>query len=247
MEHDIVSGEVMDASIDEAAALHAKGLAFETGSDGKTIDHEQAFSFYMKAAELGHQEAQTSVGDLYQLGRGVKKQPEEAVKWWRKAADAGHAKAQFNVAVACYNKQTVRSVEEAVDYFHMAADQDYGPAQHHLSHLYIEGKFVSKDPDAGFEYAYKAAMNGIAASQVDLALMYATGNGAEKDVVEAFAWAMVATDTMDSHKTRQVRDYLRDGMNLDHRQMSEGRIRSRRHIQKVKTYLEEKEKAALEQ
>ena len=51
--------------------------------------------WFSKAAEQGDAKAQTSLGLMYQSGRGVKQDDFEGVKWLSKAADQGNASAQF--------------------------------------------------------------------------------------------------------------------------------------------------------
>jgi Sel1 repeat len=45
-------------------------------------------------AEDGNAEAQFEVGQMYHLGRGLKKDPVEAALWYRKAAEQGHEEAR---------------------------------------------------------------------------------------------------------------------------------------------------------
>ena len=43
----------------------------------------------MRQAERGNVAAQTSLGVMYDLGRGVAKDDREAIRWYRKAAIQG--------------------------------------------------------------------------------------------------------------------------------------------------------------
>ena len=59
--------------------------------DGKGVkkDTKAAFSYFLKAAELGKPQAMKFVAAGYWLGEGVKKDKEESLKWHRRAAENG--------------------------------------------------------------------------------------------------------------------------------------------------------------
>lgn len=63
---------------------------------------EEAFKWYMKAAELGNLAAIFSVGNLYFFGSGVEKNREEGFKWYLKSAEEGFAVGQYRVAELLY-------------------------------------------------------------------------------------------------------------------------------------------------
>ena len=68
---------------------------------GKRIpkDYAEAVTWYRKAAEQGHSEAQFSLGLMYVAGQGVSLDGveafREALKWYRRAAEQGHSDAQY--------------------------------------------------------------------------------------------------------------------------------------------------------
>ena len=51
--------------------------------------------WYRKAAKQGHASAQTNLGVMYQLGRGVEKNEQKAAEWYIKAAEQGHELAKI--------------------------------------------------------------------------------------------------------------------------------------------------------
>jgi TPR repeat protein len=56
-------------------------------------------SWYRKAAEQGHADAQFTLGYMYSNGCGVPKDDKLAASWYRLAAEQGEAAAQFNLAI----------------------------------------------------------------------------------------------------------------------------------------------------
>ena len=57
-------------------------------------DWARAANWFREAALQGLANAQYSLGECYENGWGVDKDPREAVRWYRKAADQGHADAE---------------------------------------------------------------------------------------------------------------------------------------------------------
>ncbi|WP_244062436.1 tetratricopeptide repeat protein, partial [Aeromonas caviae] len=54
-------------------------------------------AWFHKAAEQGEVIAQSSLGSMYDNGKGVPQDYKQAVTWFRKAAEQGHAYAQFSL------------------------------------------------------------------------------------------------------------------------------------------------------
>lgn len=80
---------------DEAAEQYTLGERYYHGDEGVAANFTMAVSWYRKAAEQGHAEAQYSLGHCYYTGRGVGHDKKRAVKWYQKAAEQGHEDAQF--------------------------------------------------------------------------------------------------------------------------------------------------------
>jgi TPR repeat protein len=99
-------------------------------------DDAEAVNWLRKAAELGEATAQSNLGAMYMLGRGVAKDEAEAATWIRKAAEQGLAMAQHNLGIMYENGQGVAKDEtEAVVWYRKAAAQGYAPAQNALAPL----------------------------------------------------------------------------------------------------------------
>lgn len=72
-----------------AQRYYAKACAYE-----KAKNHSKAAKWYRKAADEGHAQAQSDLGECYYFGEGVEQNYAEAVKWYRKASEQGHEQAQ---------------------------------------------------------------------------------------------------------------------------------------------------------
>ena len=94
--------------------------------------YTQAAFWYRKAAEQGHDEAQKSLGDLYDEGQGVPQDDAQAVFWYRKAAEQGNADAQDELGdLYLSGKGVARDYAEAYFWFDLAAagEQDASDEQ----------------------------------------------------------------------------------------------------------------------
>ena len=56
--------------------------------------NSEAMKWLLKAAEQGDTNAMYHIGDMYESGSGVKKDPSIAIQWFLKAAEQGDADSQ---------------------------------------------------------------------------------------------------------------------------------------------------------
>ena len=149
----------------------------------------KAVKWYRKAADQGHVVAQTSLGIMYDFGKGVLENDAEAVKWFLKAAQQGEALAQHNLALM-YEEGTgvPQSYLKAQDWYIKAANQDHLMSQHNLGLMYQKGTGVSQSDTEAHRWFSKASSQGQAASQNNLALMYVNGAGVKQSMIAAYIW-----------------------------------------------------------
>ena len=88
-----------------------QGENYYWGKNGVQRDFRMAFKCYREVAELGHVEAQFSLGVMYANGRGVQQDDVEAVKWYRKAAENGNARAKERLEAILKNAANDESYE----------------------------------------------------------------------------------------------------------------------------------------
>lgn len=62
--------------------------------EGVPVNMEEAFAWFMRAAEKENIKAQFSVGECYEYGWGVEKNEETAMHWYQTAADQGYEPAK---------------------------------------------------------------------------------------------------------------------------------------------------------
>ena len=179
-----------EASFLLGSAHHRHGLAVAR-------DHEQAVSWYRRAAEQGHIVAQRNLGVMYETGsRNVPQDEDEAVKWYRASARQGYARAQNDLG---WMYKAGRGVDQndiqAVKWFREAAEQGDARGQFNLGIMYKEGRGVDQQSHSqAAEWLSKAAEQGKADAQFNLGEMYMDGHGVDQSHSEAAKWFRKAAD-----------------------------------------------------
>jgi hypothetical protein len=123
---------------------------------------EEALAWYRKAAEQGDAAGEYSVGGMYFVGEGVKKDLNQAYFWFLRAADKKHGPATIALANAYIRAEqgelpAAPDKTQAAEWLRKAAELDYLPALQTLAQAYRTGGFgLSPDAAQAGEYAAKA-------------------------------------------------------------------------------------------
>ena len=154
-------------------------------------DYQTAYREWKAAADAGQAEAEFDLGVLYAQGLGVGRDLNEAANWYRKAAEQGNAAAEFALG-QMYSRGwgAPRDAADAMRWMQMANDpsSDGPPTDWTL----IEGYGIAKDQKQAAYWYEKAAVQGHAEAQFNLARLYATGQGVPRDQEEALRWVRAA-------------------------------------------------------
>ena len=112
-------------------------LYYEIGSMYSDIkNYSCAVKWYAKGAELGNEDAQSSLAQMYQYGKGVETNLAKAIEWYTKAAEQGYKNAQYSMGWAYEHGQGVdKNLAEAKKWYQKAADQGHADAKKRLSNL----------------------------------------------------------------------------------------------------------------
>lgn len=204
------------------------GEAYRTGS-GVTQDYAAAAQWYQRAAEQGNANAQNNLALMYVNGWGVEKNNETALQWFQKAAAQGHAKAKemvqrleqqtvnekFAKATEAYNAKDYTTALTSLKY---AAKRGHGQAKDFLpvliSMVYKEA--VSAYEEERYETALKCFLcleeDCTAAIYSVVGRMYFTGQGTEKDDVEAFRWFEKGAEKGDADAQYRIGIFYANGI-----------------------------------
>ena len=124
--------------------------------------YEAAYKILLPLAEHGHSKSQATIGWMYHIGKGKKKDLREAFNWYDKAAKQNHPVALNNIGVFYEQGLFVRkSVKKAAKWYKEAAEWGYPYAQYNLGVLYHEGRGVKKDPKEAQFWLQIAALQGV--------------------------------------------------------------------------------------
>jgi len=168
----------------EKAAAHGHveaqfilGTLYEKG-DGVKGDNMLAYKWFSKAADQGHNRAMIMLesdkwknirtDDLLKDSKDMVQSHDDHVpptgedvqRYIEKAKD-GDIDAQYNLGVIYYHGEGVdRDYDEALSWFHMAAEQDDPDAQYNLGFMYGRGEGIEKDRNLSMQWFNRAAGQG---------------------------------------------------------------------------------------
>ena len=128
-------------------------------------NYQQAFSPCQLSAQQGDAMAQTLLGEMYDQGLAVEKNPSQAAEWWQAAAQQGYLPAQNLLALKYYYGGDV-----------------FGPQPG-----------WSQDYKKAAQLWRQSALKGVPSSQFMLGVMLMEGQGTDRDYVEAYAWFKLAS------------------------------------------------------
>ena len=148
------------AAAGDVDAEYKLGEAYRLGL-GLEKDIPQAFKWYARAAEQGHNGARYKLGMIYQSGEGIRQNFGRAANWYRLAANIGHLpEAQFAMGQLYFlGKGVLQDYKEAFAWYERAARQGHPVAQHLLGAMYEEGWAIEKDLIEAYKW-YTLAMPG---------------------------------------------------------------------------------------
>jgi TPR repeat protein len=148
-------------------------------------------------------ETQFYVADIYYYNV---KDYHQAATWYEKASKQGSIVSQYNLGImyyegTYYDERGVpqQNDTKAVDWFRLAADNDYAAAQVFLGWMYQQGRGVSQQSDTeAVKWYQQAANKGSAHAQNNLGWMYQQGRGVSQSDATAVNLYQQAADKGDA-------------------------------------------------
>jgi len=106
----------------------------------------QAASLLYKAAEQGHMNAQSLLGSMYLIGKGIPKDARLAIYWLKTAATQGQAEAQSLLgAIYLVGQDAPQDFVQAKQWLQKAVEQGLADAQYLLGMMYYQGQGVPEN------------------------------------------------------------------------------------------------------
>ncbi len=167
--------------------------------DGKGVrrDLDQAIAWLRKGAEAGSDIAQANLG--YQYDNPINHEPRDTAKaahWYTKAAEQGNAWAMAELFL-CYRdgKGVRRDLDQAMAWLRKGAEAGSDIAQANLGYQYDNPiNHEPRDTAKAARWYTKAANQGNAWAQYQLAFLYRAGEGVPWSEERAVDWFRKAAD-----------------------------------------------------
>lgn len=141
------------ALLNFAAMSGNPGIQNEVGRKClKGKNYEEAYDWFMKAAEGGNASAQYNLGLCYRNGWGVAPDSLESFNWFMKSAEGGNASAQYKLGL-CYldGSGVPQDSLESFNWINKAAAQEHVDALNQLAYCYAQG--IGTDVDLSMAHA----------------------------------------------------------------------------------------------
>lgn len=154
------------------------------------------------AANKGDVNAQYKLGLLFEKGQGMPQNLAQAKAWLEKAAKQNHVGAMKQLGIIYLNDtNTPNHYQLAEKYFSQAAKLGDVSSQTNLAVLYLTGPGgIHQDSVKGIRLLNDAATHNDPVAQYNLSVIYFQGKFADKDLIRAYAWAMLAADRNNNAK-----------------------------------------------
>ncbi|MDH3335778.1 MAG: sel1 repeat family protein [Rhodospirillaceae bacterium] len=153
-----------------------------------------ALEEFKPLANEGHAASQFSIGLIYQLGRGVKKDQDMARQMYIKAAKQGYWPAYNNLAKMFLDGDGIpQSNATAFKLFEKAAE-NHAQAKNNLARMYENGWGVEKNINTAIRLYEESGDAGFIPSYFKLGELYEQGQGVDKDKHAAIEWYRKAAE-----------------------------------------------------
>lgn len=173
--------------------------AFYEWGNGVERNYDQAVKWFMLASDHGDAIAKLRLSWLCREGLGVEQNKEIAFQYALESAKLGNLQAY----VALYDfyrlgEGVAKDVESGINWLDLAVAKEDPHALFIKGRSYLIGELVPLDPIAAFDLFKNAAERGSEAAALQLAVLYALGNGTELSYEDALHWFLTVSNSQDS-------------------------------------------------
>lgn len=188
----------------------ATTLAFGAAPSLSARTAEPQFTLAVVQAEAakGQADAISTLGWMYETGKGVAEDDAKAASLYRTAIAQGDSFGQWRMGVMIDEGAAPGTSEQAVALFRQAAAQKSAGATASLGVMYATGRGVERDYEAAMRYYQAAARMGSAHGIQGIGVLYANGQGVERSQKEALAHWMVAAAAGDEDAMKLLMEHM---------------------------------------
>ena len=201
------------ASKNHPGAMWRLGRACLTGDMGLQKKYREGVKWLKRAAESAdyqYNSAPYELGQLHETGYGddIFKDESYAAQLFTKSADLGHPEANYRLGDAYEHGKLScpRDPALSVHFYTGAAQRNHALAQMALCAWYMVGAepVLEKDENEAYEWARKAAEQGLAKAQYAVGYFTEMGIGCRRDPLEANVWYVRAADQGDERAKHRI-------------------------------------------
>lgn len=136
------------------------------------VQANDLFNSQIKLAKKGDAEAQFNVGEMYEIGFGVKQDKKEARYWVSRSANKKHKAAGFKLLYWDMEREGLKGENKAkVKELNKMAKQGNPQAQYYLGKMHAHGIGVNKNSDVAVYWLNKAVLVDALEAEVELAFV----------------------------------------------------------------------------
>lgn len=179
-------------------AYKSLGDMYSKGYKKVPKDSEQAFEWYLKAAEAGDVDAYGKVAYAYREGKGTIRDYDKAAEWYEKGVEKDNPACMRGLAYM-YNsslKGFANDYDKAFELLNKGYEialksgniSEMRNFANYIGICYYTGEGVEKDVNKEIEWYTKAAEAGDDLAMRNLGATYYFGEGVPKDYDKAFYW-----------------------------------------------------------
>jgi len=133
----------------------------QAASFSKSGKYDEVLSIVKPLAEQGNAKAQSIMGDLHRLGKGLPRDDKKAVHWYRQSAEQDSAATQRVLGDMYFQGEGVpKDYVLAALWYKKSAEQGNALAQWLLGGLYEKGEGVTRDKEKALGWYKKSAEQG---------------------------------------------------------------------------------------
>ncbi|KIW21316.1 hypothetical protein PV08_01896 [Exophiala spinifera] len=201
------------ASKNHPGAMLRLGRACLTGDMGLTKRYREGVRWLMRGAESAdyqYNQAPYDLGCLHETGYGpdVFKDESYAAQLYTKAADLGHVDANYRLGQA-YELGQLKCPQDpalSIHFYTGAAERGHAESQMALCAWYMVGvpNVLEKDEAEAYEWAKKAAAQGLPKAEYTVGYFTETGIGCRRDPLEANVWYVRAAEHGDERAKHRI-------------------------------------------
>lgn len=193
------------AEAGDAAAWYELGLGYDLGL-GIEVDKDEAIKWYTLAAADGNADAQARLGAILTAPGRSEADFKKGMTLLDFATDQGSDIGDYHRGVLqLYGARWLQPNPSSARLIALSLrDRDSVHGYRLLGRVYDHGGDVTRDPRQAAEWFLKAALDGDPESQAEMGLRYERADGVVRDLVEAYAWALLAAPVRSTGSARRL-------------------------------------------